>query len=243
MDSAFWKYRKAFLRKTTRTVLLLEKHSLGLFLCLGITMAFLWFITSCVSLGKPKVDKLVWSTPRQKEDIWERYPSIVNGNILFVGISSKCDNEKEARDDARRDALRNLIEYIKPDPIIINCLCLPDSSPERRVLEEIAPDIVRQFTESIVRLVSRSAKDEAYYVEKWQTQTKEPNFYYIVYVLVRVPEQALVDVFAMMKEEILKILESKADEVTGSETRKIIEKLIARIQEVKDKAFLDIFRW
>ena len=59
--------------------------------------------------------KLIWSQPKGRPDWLHHEPKAAEDRYLFVGLSGRFATEKEARDDALRAAISNVVRYVSVD--------------------------------------------------------------------------------------------------------------------------------
>ena len=66
-------------------------------------------------LPAPVEEKIIWSSHPQRPEWTVQEPEVKESELFFVGLSGKSAMEKDARDDAQRDAIKKVVGYIGTD--------------------------------------------------------------------------------------------------------------------------------
>jgi len=139
----------------------------------------------------PVEEKLIWSSHEKRPDWTIREPEAKEGNFLFVGLSDKKALERDARDEAYRHAINNVVHYISVNVRDRFERMVTSSGLSTEVIDPTR--MTRDFEEQLSSAVARRVKPLEWYIEKWERkQGKQTETYHMVYVLAMTP-QAEVD--------------------------------------------------
>lgn len=147
----------------------------------------------------PIEEKLIEAKPETRPDWTIKEPETIGEHLVFIGLSGKFTMEKDARDDAHRDAINKVVRYISTDV---------HSKFERLIVstglssEVIDPTTaIRDFEQQLSEAVTRRVKASQWYIEKWQQkQGSEVKTYHLVYLLAKVPQTEVDKVIAEQQE-------------------------------------------
>ena len=174
-------------------------------------------ISGCTSATvKQAEETLVWSSQEKRPEWTTKEPESKEGTLFFIGLSGKFNTEKEARDDAQRHAINNVVKYISTD--------VRDKFERLIVSEGLSSGIidptkvVKSFEEQLSSAVARRVKTSEWYIEKYQRkQGKEKETYYMVYLLAVVPQPEIDRVIAEQiryQQEIITASKSANEKLT-----------------------------
>ena len=152
-------------------------------------------------------------------------------DLFFVGMSSeKVATEKDARDEAGKDATANVVRYIG-----------------RFFKEELTTKIARfglssnivdptkaamGFEKHLSGALARRIKPVEWYREKGQSPARED--YFKVCVLVKVPKLSINEAYQSACDNEIENLKKQRDTATEEQAKKQIENAIDMFQKMKD---------
>lgn len=166
--------------------------------CLLLTV--LLSLTSCATPPKPQVslapaataerpleEKMVWQSHERRPEWTIKEPFEEGGNLLFVGASGKFAEEKEARDDASRHAVSNVVKYFGTD--------VKDKIEKVWTAYGLSSEVLdptvamRQSEEQISKGLARKVKPKEWYIERWERRYKKyTETYHLIWALCLVPK-------------------------------------------------------
>jgi len=150
-----------------------------------------------VNPPKPELveEKLISSSAEKRPDWLIHEPEIKDGNFLFVGLSDKKVLERDARDEAYRHAINNVVRYINVDVKDKFERIVTSSGLSSEVIDPTK--VIRNFEEQLSSAVARRVKASEWYTERWERkQGAESTSYYMVCVLATTPQAEINKVIA-----------------------------------------------
>ncbi|MDI6788632.1 MAG: DUF4384 domain-containing protein, partial [Planctomycetota bacterium] len=139
----------------------------------------------------PAEEKMVWASHEKRPEWTIQEPEFREGALCFVGLSDKCALEKDARENAQRDAIKKVVGYIGTDVKDKFERITASAGLSTEVIDQTKA--MRNFEEQFSHAMTRKVKPSVWYSEKWERrQGKELHTFYLVYLLAKVP-QAEVD--------------------------------------------------
>lgn len=130
------------------------------------------FLTGCATTGTKNIGEqtLIWCSHDKRPD-WLTYePQRDNENLFFVGLSGKFASEKEAREDALREAVNNAVKYIGID---VRSRFEKIQMSWGLSSEIMDPAVAtREVEEHSSKALTRRVKAKEWYIEKYQRQKK-----------------------------------------------------------------------
>ena len=138
----------------------------------------------------PIDEKKIWASQEQKPEWTIKEPGVKDGNQFFIGLSDKFETEKEARDNAYSHALNNVVKYISTDIRTKTERLMASTGLSSKIIDPTVT--VRGLEEQLSSAVARRVKPQEYYIEKWERkQGSERHTYYMIYLLVNVPQEEI----------------------------------------------------
>jgi len=147
------------------------------------------FLSGCATTGiKQPREELFKTWPEHRPRWITKEPYRREGKLFFVGLSGKFSLEKEAREDALRDAINKVVSYIGVE---VKTKFENIQTSYGLSSEIIDPTrITREFEEYFSKAVARRVKAKEWYIQKYRLQKKRTaETFYMVYVLAFVPEK------------------------------------------------------
>ncbi len=137
--------------------------------------------------AKKPGEKLVWSS-NDKRPAWTISEPDMEGEYLyFVGLSDMYATEKNAREDARRNAVNIVVSYLgtevkeKFESIVTRFGLTSDIADPTRAS--------RNFEQQLKNSLISKVKAKEWYIEQWQNVDKE--IYWKAYLLAKVLKSSL----------------------------------------------------
>ena len=147
----------------------------------------------------PAVETKIWSSNEKRPDWSVNEPQTKNDNYLFVGLSDKKALERDARDEAYRHAINNVVRYISVD--------VKDKFEKIVTSAGLSTDIIdptkviRNFEIQLSSAIARKVKPSEWYIEQWKrTQGSHAETYYMVYVLASAPQSEVNETIAQQQK-------------------------------------------
>lgn len=181
-------------------------------------------VTGCASINMIGEQKLI-STQGQK-GCWVANPSCTDTKEVkaFTGVSHNYAMETDARDDALKNARKQIIDAT-------------GVSGERKVYEIISSagvssDIISPavISDDMTKLVSDAfvkARAKEFYIEQWKEWKADgPSTFYKVYVLVLIPNS---EVEAQIKES----LKNKAETIKNEQDKRNIDRALELMKKME----------
>lgn len=146
-------------------------------------------------------EKLLWSSEPNRPGWTLEEPATVGGVMNFVGLSGNFATEQLSRDDARRNAVNNVVNYM--GTLVKNKYekASVTFGLESKVVDPTTG--TRAFEKQLAVNVAKQVKAQKWYIEKWQTPT---GIAWRVIVSAQVPQSVVNDTF----KESAKDMENKA---------------------------------
>ena len=188
----------------------MKRSHLSLLLC-SLVIALM---AGCAS--KPKVglesptgvdENLIWSSEKQRPAWTMEEPETKDGTMSFIGLSGTHATEQNARTDARRNAVNNVVAYMGT--------LAKDKFERARVSFGLESSVVdptssaREFEKQLSVNIVNQVKPKKWYAEKWKTPT---GIGYRVFVLAHIPEAAMEESYKGMARDMARNAEKKAKE-------------------------------
>lgn len=175
-----------------------------------------------VSIPTGVHEQLVWSSEPKRPGWTMQEPDTANGVMSFVGLSGTFGTEQSAREDARRNAVNGVVNYMGT--------LVKDKFERARVSFGLESDVVnptdsaRAFQKQLAVSVANRVKAKQWYEEKWQAPT---GVGWRSFVLVQVPEAAVEESYKQMTRDMARNAEQKAkeanDEIAKVQAEKAVE--------------------
>lgn len=208
-----------------------------------ITILFTSLIfVGCASTGNKNgieiptgVDEtLIWSSSDERPTWTMEEPEIENDRLSFVGLSSTHATEKSARIDARRTAVNNIASYMGT--------LAKDKFQNAYLSYGLDSSIMdptnssRQFENQISANIVSRVKPKKWYIEKWDLKT---GIGYRVFVLAKVPQEALDESFKSAANSLAKNAQHKAKEAVNKTAKKQAELAAEFWQQMESQGFVE----
>jgi len=195
----------------------------------NILLILLLFFTGCATIPKGKMvtkekpikENITWCSHKERPGWTVKEPYSEGEFLLFVGLSDKFATEKEARDDAQRMAINNVVKYIGVD--------VKDKFQKIQTSYGLSSEIIdptiatKKVEEQLSQAVARKVKAREWYIEKWERKYKTySEYYYSVFVLCQVPQEEPDKVIQEQLEhqrEILQVARSGNDKLAELNNR------------------------
>jgi hypothetical protein len=178
-------------------------------------------------------EKLIWSTGERPG--WTiNEPRSEGDNLYFVGLSGNYVEERNAREDVRRDAANQVVNYYG--------VAVKDQFQQITTRFGLSSDISdptiagRNFTEQFAAGVSRQLKVEQWYIEQWQTKVGET--YFKAYGLASVPKSVAEQSFNDVIDAEQAKLRDKAKQERNQQAKKQMEDAINAFESMKNSGFI-----
>lgn len=198
--------------------------------CLLFIILFTGILMGCSSNQvRPALDAptgidevLVWSSETKRPGWTMEEPDKLNGLMSFVGLSATHATEKNARNDARRNANSNVVAYT--GTLAKNKFenARVDYGLESSVIDPTKS--ARQFEKQLATNIVNKVKPKKWYAEKWKTNT---GIGYRVFVLAQVPEEVLEQSYVQTARDMAKNAEKRvkaaADKLAKEQAEKATE--------------------
>ena len=178
-------------------------------------------------------EKLIWTTHDKRPGWTVSEPETIEGELAFVGLSSKHAMENEARKDAMRDATDSIVKYIgtlaqEKFQKLQTSFGLSDSIMN-------PSEATRNFQEQLSAAFASKVKAKEWYIEKWLDDLKQT--YYKVYVLAKVPKESIDQAYKDMADSQLDSLRKKRDEETEEKAKNQFENAMKAFEQAKEQGF------
>lgn len=179
---------------------------------------------------------LVWSTtnlqPRPGWTVSE--PDKKDGNLFFVGLSGKFAMERDARDDAYRNAISNVVRYIGT--------YAKDKFERISTTYGLSSGIVdptkasRDFEEQLSSAFASRVKAKEVYSEQWQ-DPKMNESYFLSFVLSVVPESVIEKSYEEALNGQIEDLKKKRDAANEEKAKAQFENAMKAFEDAKKQGF------
>jgi len=164
-------------------------------------------------------EKLISSSEPTRPEWTKKEPETANGIMSFVGLSGYYATEQLARDDARRNAINNVVSYMGT---------LAENEFEKALVDyglsssTIDPTTsARIFEKQLSANIARTIKVKEWYTEKWQRPTGTGH---LVFAWANVPQSAVDETMNATTGDLAKKAEQQAKEAGDEVAKKQAEK-------------------
>jgi len=191
-----------------------------------------------------KPQRLLWSSSQERPNWIDNEPEKDGDKLCFVGLSEYHSTENDARNAAMRSAQNAVVSYIS---VSVKQNFKQISARYGKSSDISDPTVSsKEFSEYIKNSIVSRIKAYNWYIEQWLNLQNE--VYWKVYVLVKVPEDAIkqaiiktsedFEKFAKEESEQKKIEQRKSEQQTElllHFLKKTGDKLIDKIDKKKEK--------
>ncbi|MBU0674358.1 MAG: hypothetical protein KJ950_06920, partial [Proteobacteria bacterium] len=165
------------------------------------------------------LEKLIWSSAPERPGWTMEEPGTEDGVLSFVGMSGRFVTEKQAKNDAQRDARENVVKYMGT--------LVKNKFENARVSFGLESSVVdasagaREFQKQLSVNMASQVKMKNYYMEKWQTET---GIGYQAFVLANVPQNAIDETYSSTAAGMQKKAEQRAKSAADQMAKEQAEK-------------------
>ncbi|AMV72110.1 hypothetical protein JCM30471_06110 [Desulfuromonas carbonis] len=203
----------------------------------GVLLAFL---AACSATQEPVAipptpgEALIWSSAAERPAWTMEEPETKDGQMWFVGLSGKLSTEQLARDDAKRNATKSVVQYMGT--------LVKDKFERARVSYGLESDVVdptagaREFEKQMSVNMASKVKVKNWYQEKWQTPTGVAN---VAYALAFVPLEAMDETYQQTAKNLAKDAERKAKEANDAVAKQQAEKAAEFWAQMQDQGVVE----
>ncbi|MFH1352003.1 MAG: hypothetical protein ABIH68_00310 [bacterium] len=179
-------------------------------------------------------EKLTWASHDQRPGWTISEPETEGDALAFVGLSGKYALEKEARDDALRTATNNVIKYIGT---LVEDKFNRLQTSYGLTSETVDPtNVTRRLEEQLAAAFATRVKAKEWYIEKWlKKETKET--YVLVFVLAKVPQNAINQVYEELCDNSIDDLKKKRDSANEEKAKAQFENAMKAFEDAKKQGF------
>ncbi|HAD04416.1 MAG: hypothetical protein A2091_03285 [Desulfuromonadales bacterium GWD2_61_12] len=176
------------------------------------------------------LEKLIWSSAAERPAWTMEEPDTKDGQMWFVGLSGKFATEQLARDDAKRNATKSVVQYMGT--------LVKDKFEKARVSYGLESDVVdptaaaREFEKQMAVNMANKVKVKNWYQEKWQTPT---GVGHVAFALSFVPLEAIDETVKETAQGQAKNAERKAKEANDDFAKKQAEKAAEFWKQMEDQ--------
>ncbi len=187
-----------------------------------------------VDIPKGVDEILIWSSADERPTWTMEEPEVENDRLSFVGLSSTHATEKSARIDARRTAVNNIASYMGT--------LAKDKFQNAYLTYGLDSSIMdpthssRQFENQLSANIVSRVKPKKWYIEKWNLKT---GIGYRVFVLAKVPQEALDESFKSAANSLAKNAQHKAKEAVNKAAKKQAELAAEFWQQMESQGFVE----
>lgn len=179
-------------------------------------------------------EKIIWSSHEKRPEWLYREPDIEGDLLYFVGLSGKFAMEKDARDDAHRTAIANVVRYIGT---------LAQDKFQRVVTtyglsSQVADPTkaARGFEEQLSAAFAARVKPQEWYIEQ-RLLKKTKETYYVAYVLAKVPKSAIDQAYQEAMNNTVDDLKKKRDAAADEQAKGQFQKAMEAFEDAKSQGF------
>ena len=164
-------------------------------------------------------EKLVWSSEPMRPGWTLEEPTTKDGTMYFVGLSGNYATEQSSREDAKRNAVSSVVNYMGT--------FVKDKFEKVRVSFGLESNVIdpttsaRAFEKQLAVNVARQVKAKNWYIEKWQTPTGTA---YRIFLLAEVPQNTVDESLKDTARDMAKKAEQQAKEAGDEIAKKQAEK-------------------
>ncbi len=179
-------------------------------------------------------EQLLWSSASERPTWAMEEPEASSGVMSFVGLSGNMATERLSRDDARRDAINNVVAYMGT--------LAKDKFERARVSFGLESSVVdpttssREFEKQLAVNIANRVKSKKWYSEKWQTET---GIAYRTFLLSEVPVQALDESYRNMATDMARKAEQRANDEADQLAKAQAEKAADFWKQVKEQGLVE----
>lgn len=219
------------------------------FVLTGIAAAGL-LLSSCSTTGKKNVssDKpintqsqntssewIVWSSASNRPEWTINVPSFEGDKLYFVGLSGKCAVERDAQDDARRNSISQIIQYLGTN--------VKDKFQQITARYGLSSEISnpttasRGFVDMVSNGLAKQVKVDKWYIEKWETKLKE--IYFLAYGLATVPKNSIDQAYGDAIDKEKENLKEKIAKENNEKAKAQMEDALKAFDQLKESGFTE----
>lgn len=176
------------------------------------------------------LEKLIWSSAAERPAWTMEEPDTKDGQMWFVGLSGKFATEQLAREDAKRNSTKSVVQYMGT--------LVKDKFEKARVSYGLESDVVdptaaaREFEKQMSVNMANKVKVKNWYQEKWQTPT---GVAHVAFALAFVPLEAIDETVKETAQSQAKNAERKAKEANDEVAKKQAEKAAEFWKQMEDQ--------
>lgn len=179
-------------------------------------------------------ESLIWASSERPE--WTINPPRSEGaNLYFVALSGNHVNERGAREDVRRDAANQVVNYYG--------VAVKDHFQEVTSRFGLSSDISdptvaqRNFNEQFAAGVSRQLKVERWYIEQWQQP--DGSSYFKAYGLAAVPKSIAEQAFNDAIDTEQAKLQDKIKQERNEQAKQQMQDALNAFEDMRQGGFID----
>ncbi len=179
-------------------------------------------------------EKLIWSSESQRPGWTLEEPVTANGVMTFIGLSGKYATEQLARDDAKRNAVNSVVEYMGT--------FVKNKFEKATVDFGLASNVVdptvsgRAFQKQLAVNVTKQVKAKKWYIEKWQTPTGTA---YVAFINAEVPQATVDESLKETAKDMARKAEQQAKEAGDEIAKQQAEKAAEFWKQMQDQGLTE----
>ncbi|MFH1897061.1 MAG: hypothetical protein ABH886_02300 [Candidatus Desantisbacteria bacterium] len=178
-------------------------------------------------------EKLLWASHEKRPEWTVNEPRVEGVNLFFVGVSGNYTMENDARDDAYKNAVKGVINYIgiAAKDHFERLLASFGVSSQTVDPTKVSKEVEAQISGGI----ARKAKANGWYIEKWQDSFGK--IYWKGYVLVEVPTTSIDQSYKKVADAEQKAAQQEYEKTKDQFAKDQLEKVMKAFEEAKQKGF------
>jgi len=178
--------------------------------------------------------KMIWSSHPQRPGWTVNEPDKKDGNLFFVGLSGKFAMERDAKDDAYRNAVSNVVRYIGT--------FAKDKFERISTTYGLSSEIVdptkasRNFEEQLTSAFATHVKGKEFYSEQWENPKMQES-YFLVFALASVPESVIEKSYEEALNGQIDELKKKRDAANEEKAKAQFDNAMKAFDDAKKQGF------
>jgi len=178
-------------------------------------------------------ERIIWSTEANRPDWTVNEPAFEGNFMYFVGLSNKCATENTAREEARRNAITQVVQYLG--------VAVKDKFQQITSRYGLSSDISnptvasRGFVDSLSAGLAKNVKVQKWYIEKWENKLGE--IFFLAYGLATVPKNVINEAYNDAIDQEKDKLKDKIAKENNAKAKAQMEDALKAFEDMKKSGF------